>query len=169
MNYSRTELLLSEATMNQMRNAIYHLQRFIKKNGVTEIRERMRRIGRNIAHTYIKYWKPIDIVNESNVKDVIATIYKNILNSHISIDIDNIDKKITIRDTDCPLCKYQFDDIDVAGCEIIIAMITEFINLINKKSKDSTPLSLEPINVEESRTFGSRVCIQHFRLIKGGN
>ncbi|MFX1357069.1 MAG: hypothetical protein ACFFA8_07255 [Promethearchaeota archaeon] len=168
MNFSRTELLLSEATMNQMRNAVYHLQRFMKKNGITEVRERMKRIGRNIAHTYIKYWKPIDIVNESNMKDVIATIYKTILNSNVSIEIDNFDKKIMVRDNDCPLCKYQFDDIDTAGCEVIIAMITEFLNLINTGSKQISSVSLQPLNIEESRTFGNKACIHQFKFSEGG-
>ena len=46
MNYTRKELVRSEATMNQMRNAIYHLERFMKNNGITEIKERFRRMGK---------------------------------------------------------------------------------------------------------------------------
>ena len=79
MNYTREELVQSDATMNQLRNAIYHLERFMKLNGITDIRERLRRMGKNIAHTYNKYWKPIDSVNLDNVKDVLATLYKNVL------------------------------------------------------------------------------------------
>ncbi|MFX0057897.1 MAG: hypothetical protein ACFE85_04585 [Candidatus Hodarchaeota archaeon] len=169
MNYTRNELLLSEATMNQMRNAIYHLQRFLKINGISEIRERMRRMGRNIAHTYVRYWKPIDFINESNVKDVIATIYKNILNSNVSIELDSVNTKIVVKDNDCPLCKYHFEDIDTAGCEIIVAMVAEFINLINKESKDSSSISLQHLNIETSRTFGNKACIQNFIFKVGGN
>ncbi|MHA1471919.1 MAG: hypothetical protein ACTSQW_02340, partial [Promethearchaeota archaeon] len=63
MNLTREELIQSDATMNQMRNMVYHLERFMKINGVSETREKLRRMGRNIARTYIKYWKPIDNVN----------------------------------------------------------------------------------------------------------
>ena len=45
MNYSRNELVKSEATVNQMRNSIYILQRFMKVNGLTEIKQRLKRMG----------------------------------------------------------------------------------------------------------------------------
>ena len=81
MNLTREELIQSDATMNQMRNMVYHLLRFMKINGVSGTRENLRKMGRNIARTYIKYWKPIDIVNKANLNNVITTINKKILNS----------------------------------------------------------------------------------------
>jgi hypothetical protein len=169
MNYTRNELLQSEATMNQMRNAIYHLQRFIKLNGITEVRDRMRRMGRNIAHTYIRYWKPIDFVNKSNLKDIISTIYKNVLNSNVSIELDDAKNKIIVKDNDCPLCKYHFEEIEAAGCEIIIAMVAEFINIINNENKDSSSISLRNLNIEASRVFGNKACVHNFEFKEGVN
>ena len=165
MNLTREDLIQSDATMNQMRNMIYHLERFMKINGVSETRENLRRMGRNIARTYIKYWKPIDTINLSNVRDVITTIYKNILNSSVSIDIDKSNKSISVKDNDCSLCKYHINDIDVAGCEIIAAMIAEFISCINT---EKSSIILEPLDILESRTFGHKSCIQSFKYKEGG-
>lgn len=163
MNYTRKELVQSEATMNQIRNAIYHLERFMKNNGIAEIRERFRRMGQNIAHTYIKFWKPIDYINKNNVKDVIATIYKNILNSSVSIDFDNNQRLIIVKDNDCPLCKYQYEDIQIAACEVIAAMVAEFVFLVNKEAIPRSLFSLEALDIKESRTLGSKSCIQIYK------
>ena len=166
MNYSRNELVQSEATMNQMRNSIYHLQRFMKNNGLTEIKQRLKRMGKNIAHTYVKYWKPIEVIDLSNISDVLATLYKNILNSTVSIEIYSTNNTISVKDNDCALCKYHFEDIEVAGCEIIASMIAEFVNLINAQS--GTLLSLEPINIKESRALGNKSCIHVYKYLEGG-
>jgi len=139
----------------------------MKKNGITEIKERFRRMGKNIAHTYLKYWKPINVINEDNVKDVIATVYKNIINSNVSIEFDSNEKLIIVRDTDCPLCKYHFEDIEVAGCEILAAMIAEMVFLINKESETPSSLSLKPLDINESRVLGSKNCIQIFKYTGG--
>ncbi len=165
MILSREDLIQSDATMNQMRNMVYHLERFMKINGVSETRENLRRMGRNIARTYIKYWKPIDNVNKTNLNDVITTSYKKILNSSVSVELDEINKIIMVKDNDCSLCKYHFNDIDVAGCEIIAAMISEIILCINK---EKSSLILEPLDILESRTFGHKYCIQSFKYKEGG-
>jgi len=165
MNLTREDLIMSDATMNQIRNMVYHLERFMKINGVSETRENLRRMGRNIARSYIKYWKPIENVNKSNLHDVITTIYKKILNSSVSVEVDEINKIITVKDNDCSLCKYNFNDIDVAGCEIIAAMISEIIYCINK---EKSSLILEPLDILESRTFGYKSCIHSFKYKEGG-
>jgi len=165
MNLTRDDLIQSDATMNQMRNMVYHLERFMKINGVSETRENLRRMGRNIARTYIKYWKPIDNINLSNVRDVITTIYKHILNSSVSIEIDKFNKTITVQDNDCSLCKYHINDIDVAGCEIIAAMVSEIAMCINK---EKSSFLVEPLDILESRTFGHKSCIQQFKYEEGG-
>ena len=164
MNLTREDLIQSDATMNQMRNMVYHLERFMKINNISGTRENLRRMGRNIARTYIKYWKPIDHVNKANMKDVITTLYKKILNSSVSVELDDISKIIMVKDNDCSLCKYQFNDIDVAGCEIIAAMISEIISCINK---DKYSLILQPLDILESRTFGHKSCIQSFKYKEG--
>jgi len=165
MNITREDLLQSDATMNQMRNMVYHLERFMKINGISGTRENLRRMGRNIARTYIKYWKPIDHVNKANISDVITTIYKKVLNSSVSVELDEINKIIMVRDNDCSLCKYQFNDINVAGCEIIAAMISEIIACINN---EKSSFMLQPLEIIESRTFGNKSCIHSFEYKEGG-
>ena len=168
MNYTREELVQSDATMNQLRNAVYHLERFMKINAITDIRTRLRRMGRNIAQTYSNYWKPIDSVNLENIKDVLATLYKNILNSGVSVELDNLENRIIVKDSDCALCKYHFEDINEAGCEIILAMMAEFISDINKESNLNPDFSIEPYEVSESRSFGHKTCIHHYKYKVGG-
>ena len=165
MNLTRKDLIQSDATMNQMRNMVYHLERFMKINGISRTRENLRRMGRNIARTYTKYWTPIDHVNKVNVNDVITTIYKKILNSSVSVELDEINKIVMVKDNDCSLCKYQFNDIDVAGCEIIAAMISEIISCFNK---EKPLLILQPLDIIESKTFGHKSCIQSFKYQEGG-
>ena len=165
MNLTREDLIQSDATMNQMRNMVYYLERFMKINDVSEIRKKLRRMGRNIAHTYINYWKPTDFVNLTNLKDVITTIYKKILNSTVLVELDEIENVIRVKDNDCSLCKYTFNDIEVAGCEIIAAMISEFLSLINK---EKSIIILQPIDIHESRTFGNKYCLHSFKYTEGG-
>jgi len=160
MNYSRNELIKTEATMNQMRNSLYILVRFMEKNGIKNSTEIFRRMGRNIARTYINYWKPTDFIKISNLKDVITTIYKNVLNSTISIEINDTEKLVIVRDYKCALCKYHYDDVEIAGCEILLGMISEFITLINKESTEPNSIFLDPIEVKESRANGNKSCLQ---------
>jgi hypothetical protein len=166
MNLTREDLIQSDATMNQMRNMVYHLQRFMKINGISGTRENLRRMGRNIARTYIKYWKPIDYVTKTNLSNVITTIYKKVLNSSVSVEIDEINSIVIVKDNDCSLCKYHFSDIDVAGCEIIAAMISEIISQVNQ---EASSISLQPLDILESRTFGHKSCIQSFKFKQGGD
>ncbi len=168
MNYTRSELLNAEATMNQMRNAITHLARFMVKNGVSDVSSRLQRMGQNIAKTYIRYWKPINLVNTSNIKDAITTIYKNVVNSTVSIVLDEKESTIVVTDARCSLCKYQYDDIKLAGCDILVGLIAEFINLINKESKNSSAIYLKPLKVAKSRGYGNSSCVQLFKYKVGG-
>jgi len=164
MKVLRNELIDSEATMNQMRNAIYHLQRFMTLNGETQIIDKLRRMGANIARTYIKYWKPINLVDLNNIKGVMGTIYKKILNSNVQIEFITGEKKISVKDNDCALCKYKYEDINVAGCEIIMGMVAEFIKLINSKANGKSSFTLIPSEVQESKTFGHKSCIHVYQF-----
>jgi hypothetical protein len=168
MNYSREDLIQSEATMNQMRNMVYILARFMNKNGVKNIKERLRRMGKNISKTYGKYWKPTAVVNTSNLKDVLTTIYQKILNSYVSIEIDDVGKLIIIKDSKCALCKYHYEDIEVAGCEITIGMVSELISLMNSGSLDPSGIYLEPLEVKESRSYGNSTCTHVYKYRVGG-
>jgi len=162
----RSQLVLSEATMNQSRNMIYHLIRFMKKNNVADVKQRLREMGKNLARTFYKYWKPIDIVNLSNVKDVIATIYKKVLNSTVTIELDEMKQIIRIKDPKCALCKYHYEDVgNFAGCEILLGMVSEFILLINNDSQDQLKITLNPLEIPESLSYGDKACIQVLKYI----
>ncbi len=167
MNFSRKELIQTETTMNQMRNSVYGLVRFMEKNRIQEVKEKLRKMGQNIARTYINYWKPTETVTITNIKDVITTIYQKILNSAISIEIDKLKKEIIVKDPKCALCKYHHEDIEIAGCEILIGMVSEFVYLINKDFGEPSFIFLKPSEVKESRTFGSKSCIQVFKYNEG--
>ncbi len=168
MNFSRKDLVQTDATMNQMRNSIHILASFMEKNGVSDLKEKLREMGQNIAKTYIRYWKPTDTVTISNLKDVISTIYQKILNSSPSIELNDADKLVKVRDHNCALCKYQYDDIEIAGCEIILGMVSEIISLISKESNGKSSVFFEPYEVTESRAYGNKKCIQVYKYKIGG-
>ena len=171
MNITRKELVEHDATMNQSRNMIYHLIRFMKINGVDgdNVKQRLREMGRNIAKTYINYWKPVEQVDMVNVRDVIATMYKKIVNSTISVEMDESQKLIVVRDSKCALCKYFYEDVGkFAGCEIILGMISELISLINGGSDAGSKILLTPVEVSESLSYGDAACIQVFKYSVGG-
>lgn len=169
MEYSRSDLFLAEATMNQMRNSIYYLVRLMEKKGKTDVTPRLRKMGRNIARTFVKYWKPIEIVNVLNIKDFLKTIYQKIVDSSISIEMNNDEKVIIIKDYKCSLCKYNYEDINIAGCEILLGLVSELISSINEKSKDPSSIFLEPLEVKESRSYGNNSCIHVFKFKIGGS
>ena len=85
------------------------------------------------------------------------------------IDINEKDNQITVKDNKCPLCKYKFEDINVAGCEILIAIVSEMVTLISKESKDKDSLFLEALEVKESKALGQNVCTQVYKYKIGGN
>jgi hypothetical protein len=163
MNYSRKELITTDATMNQMRNSIHILASFMEKNEVSNVKERLRIMGQNIAKTYVRYWKPTETVLLSNLKDVITTIYQKILNSTITIEIDELENIVKVQDSKCALCKYQYDDITIAGCEIILGMVAEIISQISNNSSDSSSILIDPLEVNESQAYGNKTCIQVFK------
>lgn len=170
MNYSRKELIETEATMNQVRNAVFHLARLMEKNGIENSKERLRKMGQNIAKTYINYWKPTEAISLSNLKDAITTIYQKVLNSAVSIEINDNERLIKVRDYNCALCKYHYEDIKIAGCEILLGLVSEMITLINKETSNNAQLLLNPYEVSESRAYGNKSCIQLFKYKfgKGG-
>ncbi|MFW9875666.1 MAG: hypothetical protein ACFFG0_21390 [Candidatus Thorarchaeota archaeon] len=128
---------------------------------MSDLKEKLRKMGQNVAKTFIKYWNPIDTVNISNLKDVIITIYQKILNSSPSIEINDTKKLVKVQDSNCALCKYHYNEIEIAGCEIILGMVSEIISLI------SNSLVLEPHEVTESRAYGNKICIQVYKYKMG--
>ena len=169
MNFSRKDLVQTDATMNQMRNSIHILATFMEKNGIANLKEKLRKMGQNIAKTYLRYWKPTDTVNISNLKDVITTVYQKILNSSPSIELNDAENLVRVRDSNCALCKYHYDEIEIAGCEIILGMVSEIISHISKESNDVSSVFFEPYEVIESRAYGNKTCIQVYKYKLGGS
>jgi len=141
----------------------------MEKNGLSDLKDRLRKMGQNIARTYLQYWRPTDTVNTSNLKDVITTIYQKVLNSSPSVEINNAESVVKVQDYKCALCKYHYDDIEIAGCEIILGMVSVFISIISKESPDPSSVFLEPYEVVESRAYGNKSCIQlyKYKSVKG--
>ncbi len=150
-----------------MRNAVFHLARLMEKAGIENSKDKFRKMGQNIAKTYIKYWKPTEVITLTNLKDVVTTIYQKVLNSTVSIEINEVENKIKVRDHNCALCKYQYEDVEIAGCEILLGLVSELITLISKESNDSTKIQIMPYEVIESRAYGNKACIQIFKFQKG--
>ena len=167
MNFTRKELIQTDATMNQIRNSIHILASLMKKNGISDIKDRLRKMGKNIARTYLHYWKPTERVNISNLKDVITTIYQKVLNSSISVEINTTENIVRIQDYNCSLCKYHYEDVEIAGCEILLGLISEYITLLNEESYEPAPIFLDPYEVVDSRAYGNKSCIQVFKYKVG--
>jgi hypothetical protein len=140
----------------------------MEKNGVPDLKEKLRKMGQNIAKTYMRYWKPTDTVNISNLKDVTTTVYQKILNSSPSIELNDAENLVRVRDSNCALCKYHYEEIEIAGCEIILGMVSEIISHISKESNDVSSVFFEPHEVIESRAYGNKTCIQVYKYKIGG-
>jgi predicted hydrocarbon binding protein len=168
MNYSRNDLLSADATMNQLRNAIYHLARLMAKNKRSDVKERFRQMGENIAKTYVDHWKPTDLVNRANLRETIGMIYKEVLKSSVTVEINKTEQLVIVNDKGCALCKYDYDDVHIAGCEILLGMVSTFVNEINRLSNQKAYLVLEPVRVQESRALGNGKCVQVFKYKAGG-
>lgn len=108
MNYSRADLTQTDAIMNQMRNAVYELARFMEKNGKIDLKDKLREMGKNIARTYIRYWKPTNQDNRFNLKDLLINFSQTILNCSIHIEVVDSENLVRVQDYKCALCKYQY-------------------------------------------------------------
>ncbi|HMF33473.1 MAG TPA: hypothetical protein VKK79_18755 [Candidatus Lokiarchaeia archaeon] len=153
---SRAELFRSQAPFNQIRNAVYHLIQFIQEQQIDAV-EGLRRMGRDIARTFARYWTP----EANDLTDVVAEIYRTVTGSKVKAEVTG--DTVRVVDKKCRLCKYQQEGVDVAGCEIIASLVAEFTaqcqaqGLLSKR--------LESLGVEESRTRGDRQCVHIYRVL----
>ncbi len=151
---SRAELINKTAVMNQMRNAVYHLMRFLKSKNVKDMKAELLEMGRNLGTSYAKVWN----ISKSGLENDLKIIYDTVIHSKISIrNIEN-DTLIEITDDKCPLCKYKYEDIDTAGCYVIIGMVEAIMKSIGYNS-------FQAKGVTESKTNGNDVC-KHLYKIK---
>ncbi len=146
----RKVLMEKQAPFNQMRNILFHTARYFKSRKVQDIPARFRVIGANIAKTFHTFWQPPG----GDLEEKIRETYSFIFNSKVTVERLG-DGRIRVVDKKCRFCKYTYDDINHAGCELVLGIVAEFLNL-------------EPVEVEESKTLGGKTCT-HLYMEKSSN
>ena len=78
-NYTRGELANKTATMNQMRNNLYHFLRYMMSKGFSnqQIQQRLERMGKNIAKTILE---EVEFAG-ANTEEKIVSIYSEMFGS----------------------------------------------------------------------------------------
>ncbi|TFH29247.1 MAG: hypothetical protein E4G98_04170 [Promethearchaeota archaeon] len=150
--HTRKALITKNMGFNQMRNGIYWLQRIMKRFDIADedIHTRMKEMGSNIGATFAMNYTP----NSEDLSELIKELYKTTLNSKISVN--QIDNRFYVEDRKCALCKYKYDDVDVPGCNITVAMIHEMLARFGYEIISS--------EVNESRALGNKSCIHEFQV-----
>ena len=154
VKHSRKELISQKMGFNQMRNSIYILQRYMSQYqhhlSDQEIKQRFSQMGKNIGATFVTEL-------EATPKDLsllLRDLYRITVNSKVKVEI--VEDSIIVRDNRCALCKYQYDDISIPGCTIVIAMISEMLIRLGYQVIDQT--------IEQSKTYGDKLCEHRYIL-----
>jgi predicted hydrocarbon binding protein len=150
---SRSDLVNKSSLMNQMRNAVYHLMRFLKSKNVKNIKAELLEMGRNMGTSFYQAWQ----IEKSTLENDIKIIYDKVYHSKITIKSSDTESIITVTDDKCPLCKYKYDDIDTAGCFVIIGMTEAIMKALGYNK-------FKAIDVIESKTNGHSVCKHTYQI-----
>jgi hypothetical protein len=153
-NYSRKELLKTTSTMNQLRNMLYHLIKYLSNTGKQSqyIKKSLRKMGQNIGKTE----SPLFNFDNQHLDKLIKTMYDEILGSKVTVT-NKIDSKVyVIESKKCCVCKYHRKDITVAPCEIIHSMVSELLIKYGFIVEESI--------VEESIALGSLSCVHSYKF-----
>lgn len=147
-NYSRQDLTKKTATVNQMRNIVYHLMKYMEEKGDDDkkILQKLKRMGKNIAATE----NTLIALSENDPQKFIKKIYNDILGSKVLITVSNDSKTLTIDDKKCAMCKYHRKDIKIAPCELITSMVMNLMILNGFKIKN--------VSVTQSKSLGDLTC-----------
>ncbi|TFG18930.1 MAG: hypothetical protein EU530_07760 [Promethearchaeota archaeon] len=156
-NYTRGELANNTATMNQMRNNLYHFLRYLMSKGVTnqQILVRLQRMGSNIAKTILEERE----FTGATFEDKIVSIYSEMFNSKISITENS--SQFVIEDKKCSLCKYKRENLSVAPCEVITSFVEEILIRLGYTVNKS--------HVSKSIALGDISCIHTYDLKERDN
>ncbi|MBD3230071.1 MAG: hypothetical protein GF329_17970 [Candidatus Lokiarchaeota archaeon] len=160
----RTDLFQKKAKVNQIRNGIYIFISYFRNKlnkSVEETREILRNMGKNIAKSFYKYWKP---KNDENPLKIMREVYREVFKT--SAKVREKDEYIVVIDRSCPFCKYE-REVDLAGCELIVGFIVEFFNHLASDS-DYTAPKLEG-KVTKSKIFDEKYCQNVYKILEGGN
>ncbi|WP_457557591.1 hypothetical protein [Candidatus Harpocratesius sp.] len=150
--YTRKALATKRMGFNQMRNALYWLQRIMKRFDLSdeEIFRNLKIMGTNIGATFFLEISPVS----TNLKDLIKELYKLTLSSKVNVFEKG--KHIYVEDKNCALCKYKYQDVSIPGCNISIAMIQEILERLGYQ--------IESSEVIESKALGNKSCIHEFKI-----
>lgn len=162
MSYgTRTDLMKKKFKINQLRNAVYDYINYLKvdkKVIAVDILNMLKEMGHRIAMTYAIYWKPTGIKDGLDLmREIHRTVFKT------AARVRQEDSKISVVSHSCPLCRYPYENIDVAGCNLMVGFIETFFE-IQSKADPNIP-RLEG-TVETSRTFGASYCKYTFEVKK---
>ena len=151
-NYTRGELANKTATMNQMRNNLFHFLRYLISKGFTnsQIQQRLERMGRNIAKTVLEEKE----FSGDTMEEKIASIYLEMFGSKIEITRDS--DQFIIEDKKCSLCKYKREILSVAPCEVISSFVAEIFS--NSEQTIKKPV------VTKSVALGDISCVHTYDL-----
>ncbi len=152
---SREGLLGSLAPFNQIRNALYQLIRFMQEKNVN-VPEDLRRMGRDIARTFSKYWLP----PMDNPAHALREVYQFVTGSKVKVETAG--RILRVVDKKCRLCNMKYADIEHAGCEVIAAMVTEFFAQAHVKG--ATTVNLVLLGVDKSRARGDNQCVHVYQV-----
>lgn len=151
-NYTREELVGKTATMNQMRNNLYHFLRFLTRKGFShdQIQHRLRRMGKNIADTILEVQK----FQGTTIEEVIISIYDQLFES--KVEITHASPQLLVEDRKCPLCRYKREDLKVAPCMVITSLVEQICTLLGYDLIDS--------EVQKSVALGDISCVHSYHL-----
>ena len=155
-NYTREDLVKKTALTNQMRNNLYHFLRFFISRGLSnqEIKERLERMGKNIATTILDN----KTFQSTNLEELISAIYLDIFESKISISQSH--QHVNIEDKKCALCRYKRENLEVAPCTVITSLVKEICNINGYKMRECS--------VKNSVALGDLSCVHTFELPRSG-
>jgi len=151
--HTRQALIRKKMGFNQMRNALYWLQRLFQKNNFSaaEIETHLIKMGENIGATYSQSIAPSIL----SPKELLQELYSLTVNSKVNVEQIS-DNAYTVIDKKCALCKYQYEDITVPGCSIEIGMISEML--------ERSGFHVLSRSVLESKALGHDQCVHEYIL-----
>ncbi|MHA1732870.1 MAG: hypothetical protein ACTSU5_13070 [Promethearchaeota archaeon] len=157
-NYTRAELAGHKATANQLRNTVYHVIRKMRAHYGVPVPDRLREMGRRIAETYSEFWNP----RERDMQRLLKEIYATVFASKVRIDYDKAGGVVRVTDKKCALCKYRKEDLDEAGCEVIVGFVERLVDKI--RPVRGLSWALESVGVEKTPVRGDPACEHVYRV-----
>ncbi len=157
-NFTRADLLRYTATMNQMRNMVYHLVRRMVAKNVQNVDDRLQAMGRRIAVDFARAWVPETQTFEKFIKET----YFGVLRSKVKLDMDTPSRTLKVTDEKCPHCKYRYEDVSTAGCNVVVGFMEAYTHELKLTGKIN--FELKSLGVAESKMRGDTNCVHLYRV-----